>query len=227
MKNYFLRQIVLTLRNKLHEPFRASSIINILILIQVFLFVANFLVGWLTETGMYNLSYLQSLSAISINHQQPFYKGSIFIHQFIHTSLAALFLNTLTLWVFGHLLKQQIGDRDVVINYLLGSLLASAVYIVSHYVFQVFSGHASLEGSYGGSLTLIAASTVFFRNRLVSLLNVSVPFWKASMSAIGLNFVLQYQNNIAFILITIACVYFGVRYAARQTQLFSQKEIKL
>jgi len=225
MKNDFLSQIVRVLRNKLQEPFRASSGINIIILIQVVLFAVNFLVDWLTVTGTYNLGYLQSHLAVSINHQQPFYKGSIFIHQFIHSSLPALLLNTVTLWVFGHLLKQQIGEREVVINYLLGSLLAGAVYVASHFVFQIFSGHTILEGSYGGSLTLIAACSVFFRNRLVRVYNFSVPFWKAGMLAFGLNFVLQYQNNIAFILITIACVYFGVRYAASQTQLFSRKEI--
>src|SRR5690606_19157704 len=132
--------------------------LNILILVHVAFFLLYFVakwMGWLNvqinESTIGNL--VNDFLAIPGNANYIGWFTGILIHQFVHISPWEVLLSMSVLGFFGHILQASIGERKVIILYLVTIVLSGIAFVLSHRIFQIFSGHGTImEGAFAGAL---------------------------------------------------------------------------
>lgn len=227
MKLHFTKTSTTQEGQDIDVPAGAKSEINLLILLHTVFFILYSVIRWMefpeaSTTGATISDFIQTNLVISMKTDDLSFSfwGSIFTYQFIHTNFLAFVFNMAMLWIFGHILKKQIGERDVVLLYMVCAILSAIVFVLSHFVFNVFSGSVTMEGPLGGVLGVMAATVVYYKSSNLYVLQKPIPFWKVYVGLMACCFLLFYQNSIAYILVFICSTYAGGRYAAWQNRLF-------
>ncbi|HUM67068.1 MAG TPA: rhomboid family intramembrane serine protease, partial [Chitinophagaceae bacterium] len=140
---------------------------------------------------------------------------SIFTFQFVHTNLPELMLSMTLLWLAGHILKEYIGERKVVLLYFACIIFSGVVFLFSHLIFTVFSaGTGMMEGAFCGTLGIMAATVTFNHSRRIRMYGGKfIPLWQVFGFGIAIYLVFFYQHSMAYILVLVSNLYGGFRYA--------------
>lgn len=146
--------------------------------------------------------------------------GGIITHQFVHFNPVELLLSIFALWFFGHLLSELVGEQKVIILYFATVLVSALVFVLSHYVFRVFSGHgAIMDGAFAGVLGVMTTTVILFRSHSIRVLGKTfVPLWQIYAAVIVVALALLFKPSIAYIFVYICSISFGIHYALRMLE---------
>lgn len=198
--------------------FELASKINVLILVHIICFLAFSISQYFfTRSGN-----AETFTAFVNTFLVPFYRGqelqsawwsSVFVYHFIHFSIGELALSLFSLWFFGHILAQKIGEQKVLMLYFISSLLSALIFIASHTVFSIFSGHGSLEGAFGSVLSIITVALLSHNNGSIRIRSTTVSLRVVAAIVLIASLIFFYKNNMAYILIYVGNLYAGFFYS--------------
>lgn len=141
---------------------------------------------------------------------------NVFTYQFVHISLFEFAFSMGVLWFFGHLLSGLIGQRQVIVVYLISVTIAAIAFLGSHIVFRIFSGYGTiLEGAFAGAFGVMAATVVFLRPynlRMAS--NFRVSFLSLTVIILLISLIVIFKYSMAYVFVYAASIYVGARYAS-------------
>lgn len=107
------------------------------------------------------------------NYYSPFFKPfQVVTNMFTHFDLSHMFFNMLTLYFFGPLVEQRIGEKKTLIAYLFGGLLAGLIFFVV-YSFLLPKGF-HLLGASGSIFTIVILAACYFPEMKAGLLFIPV-----------------------------------------------------
>lgn len=205
-------------------PLSLKNPINILISIHILFFVLYCALGYFgfleykINDGETIEQFIQSALGLSF-YDTSWQYGllSVFTYQFVHTNFGEIMLSMIALWIFGHMVAKEIGASKVIFLYLICIVLSASVFILSHFVFTVFSGRCVMEGAYPGALAIMTTSLIFYKSFQIRVYkNISIPLWVICAVIILLSFVFVYKNSIAYILVYVCSVHIGYRFAVNK-----------
>lgn len=203
-----------------HIPVRWNSEVNLLIYLHGILFLtwlAADLTGILSEP--FNEGTLADFVKWSVALPGPSrlsanWIGNLFTYQFVHFNLAEFVLSMSILWFFGHILASFIGERRVVMLYLITTIVAAVAFLFSHMIFPVFSGDTIMEGAFAGALAVMTAVVVFLRSytlRLFQKFSLSFPMIYILILIVSVPVI--FKSSMAYVFLYAASICSGVKYA--------------
>lgn len=203
-------------------PVALKSEINLLVFVHLLFFLLYSAMSW---TGLLEqplaggtiTEFIRTNLGLSyrMEEMRPHWWISIFTFQFVHSNFLELMLSMGLLWLFGHILKEKIGERKVVLLYFACTILSGIVFVLSHFVFRIFSaGTGMMEGAFSGTLGVMTATVIFNRSLRLRIQGKRfIPLWHIFAFGIAIFLIFFYQHNMAFILVFACSLYVGSRYA--------------
>ncbi len=199
-----------------------GSGINVLILVHsVFFLVLTAIqwIGWLdASVGEGTVrDFVNDLLVLSghSKYAPVDWVSAILVHQFVHFSVPEFLLSMGALWIFGHILRALVGEGRVLALYLAAVIFSAIAFVLSHYIFQIFSGHGTImEGAFTGALGIMTATVVLFRSYQVRLFGVMhIALWQIYGAILLISIALLFKPSMAYILAYLSSVWLGCRYA--------------
>lgn len=222
MRFFFIRIAEGKKHQLISIPAGLNSKINQLIFAHLLFFLLYAIMGWigLLEQPLADgtvADFVRTNLALSyrVEEMRAHWWISIFTFHFIHSNFLELVLSMGLLWLFGHILKEQIGEQKVVLFYFACAMLSGIVFMFSHFIFEIFSsGTGVMEGAFSGTLGIMTAALAFNRSsRLHIQGNRFIPLWYVFAFGIAISLMFFYQHNMAYILVFVGNLYAGYRYA--------------
>lgn len=199
--------------------------INTLVFIHIgffLLFTIARMMDWMSAPWQEETlsEFVNHFLAISGNAPYSYFGwlSGILIHQFVHTDPLEFMFSVSMFWFFGHLLKARIGERNVIVLYLTTITLSGVVFIISHLVFRVFSGHGTvMDGSFAGAIAVMTSAVVLLRPYQIRLFGrMFVPLWQVYVIILPSSIALLFKPSIAFVIVYVFSIWFGLQYAIRR-----------
>ncbi len=132
------------------------SVNTILIGINVIFFIV---IKILLFTGVFSLDFFSNNIALSLKNIQELRIWTIFTSMFMHGGFFHLFANMLSLVFIGSLVEKLLGKRRYLWFYLLSGIAASAVYLLSEFLFPSGLGAVGASGALFGLIGLLILLT--------------------------------------------------------------------
>jgi len=199
-----------------------KSEINVLILVHFAFFVIYALTRWLgwldipLNDGTIGdfVNYFFALPGDAKTTHAGWLSG-ILIHQFVHVSLFEFVISMSALWFFGHILKTLIGERKVIILYLATIVISAVAFILSHYVFKIFSGHGTImEGAFAGALGVMTTTVAFFKSHQIRVFGrIFFQLWQIYAVVLLISLTLLFKPSIAYAIVYLSSIWIGGQYA--------------
>ena len=206
----------------LEVPFTTNSGINMLITAHVLFFILYFAmraVGLLDYPVLAGTigDFVRDFLAIP-GRTHTLHSGwisGIFIHQFVHFDPFELLLSTSVLWFFGHILQGLLGQRTVIMLYFVTVVLSATAFILSHYVFEIFSGHGTImEGAFAGALGVMTTTVIFFRSHQVRVFGkIYFALWQIYAVVLLISLLFLFKPSMAYALVYVSSIWIGGQYA--------------
>lgn len=199
----------------LHIDLQWKKPVSVLILVHVGLSLLCFLAA-----GIGFGDTVRNALALSGGEIRPQMLSGLLTYPFVHLSPIAFVISVGALWFFGSILQTIMPPTKVVFLYVVTTLLSGVAFLLSHFVFKVFSGYGVvMEGTFAGALGIMTAALVFFRNYQVRILNTNIPLWQIYTVTVILALVLISKPSLAYVLAYLAAIWFGGQYAASKLML--------
>lgn len=158
---------------------RLTPVIKNLIIINVVVFV---IINIMISTGTPQYRYFLLYNA-SDNMFQPF---QFVTTMFSHMSIGHLFFNMLGLFFFGPVLEQRIGEKKMIIAYILGGLFSSVAFFV--YNSYLAQNNFSLLGASGAVYTVLVLTAMYYPKMKVQLIFPPIPLTMGLMVALYIGY---------------------------------------
>lgn len=205
--------------------------INTLVFIHIgffLLFTIARMMDWMSAPWQEETlsEFVNHFLAISGNAPYSYFGwlSGILIHQFVHTDPLEFMFSVSMFWFFGHLLKARIGERNVIVLYLTTITLSGVVFIISHLVFRVFSGHGTvMDGSFAGALAVMTSAAVLLRPYQVRLGKMFIPVWQIYAVILPISIALLFKPSIAYVIVYVFSIWSGLRYGIVQIARWERK----
>lgn len=190
-----------SLRRSLSRFFHQKSALNILIIINLSVYVGFWILRMFFSLGAFlfnsdvNISLTQKLIGIlacpASFHTFLLQPWSMVTNLFSHVEFWHIFFNMIMLWVAGRIFLQYLSEKQLVTTYLIGGVCGNLLYMLSYNFFPVFAptlDQSMALGASGSIMAILAAITVykpnhelifslfFTRGRSVRLLWITVIF---------------------------------------------------
>lgn len=119
-------------------------------------------------------------------------------YMFLHGSLTHLFFNMFSLWMFGRIIEQSMGERRFLLFYFVCGLGAALCQIV----WQLFTGeYVPTVGASGACYGILLAFGMFYPNERIMLIFPPIPmkakYFVAGYAAIEVFSAFNTNSNIA------------------------------
>lgn len=135
-------------------------------------------------------------------------------YQFAHRSLPELVVSMLVLLISGHLLKEHIGERRVIVLYMTSAVLAALIFLFAHLMFPVFSGHHTyMEGALPGALGVFTMVVALQGSGSIRIAGANIRIWALYVLVLVIAFTAFSQSSIASVLMYLAAIWAGLQYA--------------
>ena len=144
------------IKEEIGKSFREGTTLTKLIYINLGVFV---LIGLTSSIlGLFNVptewTHLLMLPAgFEAWLQTPW---TIITYMFFHTGFIHILFNVLMLFWFGRIFLQFFSQKDLVGLYIMGGIAGGALYMISYYIFPVFSGQLGNSFLLGASASIMA-----------------------------------------------------------------------
>jgi membrane associated rhomboid family serine protease len=106
---------------------------------------------------------------------------TVVTYMFVHTGIVYTFINMIWLWVFGSILQDMSGNKNIIPIYLYGGLAGAFVFIAANYAIPQLKSEIEYSTMLGGNASIIAvavAATALTPNyRFFKMLNGGIPLW--------------------------------------------------
>jgi membrane associated rhomboid family serine protease len=113
-------------------------VVKNLIILNVVLFIATYVVGYLTQNEDFLVHYL----GLYYWKSDYFMPVQLITHMFMHGGLTHIFFNMFALWMFGSVLEQVWGAKRFFIYYIVTGLGAASLHLlVNHLQIMSMMGH--------------------------------------------------------------------------------------
>jgi membrane associated rhomboid family serine protease len=177
--------------NTLSSDFRmyvlhSGNSINKLIAINVSIYLFMLLVGLIGFFFQIEFGYTHSFFYKYLGFPKDpikllFMPYTFFTYQFIHSGFFHILLNMLFLLFFGRILRDFIGDRKFLVNYLLGGVAGALLYFIAFNTIPIFmnTNPGGMVGASGAVMaTVLAAATLVpnYSVRLIIIGNVKLVY---------------------------------------------------
>lgn len=199
-------------------PVRWNSEVNILIYIHLFFLLCYLIASHTALIGdeLYLPEFIRhSIALPGASKESTHWFGNLFTYQFVHSSLVEFILSMSILWFFGHLLAAILGQRRVILLYLVSVVLSALAFLGSHIIFAIFSGNGMImDGAFPGTLSIMTAAVAFMRDYRLQISKTFAPSFLTIyciILAISLPFI--FKPSMAYIFIYISGIIIGFRYA--------------
>lgn len=206
---------------------RWNNGINLMIMAHILIFVVYTAA---TSTGLFEVQvgeltigdYVQRYLTLTGGEDQTLagWVSGIAAYQFIHINPWELLVSMSTLWFFGHMLRSRLDEQKVLSLYLVTILVAAIAFVLSYYVFQVFTGRSTvMAGAFSGALGVATAATFLNRTHSIRVGRRMIPLWRIYVWGVLLPTALILKPSIAYVIVYIISIWVGGRYG----QLMSNK----
>jgi len=126
------------------------------------------------------------------------------------------------MWFSGHLLKEYIGERRVVVLYFVIAAVAALMFLFAHIVFPVYSGHHTfMEGALPGALGVFTVTMTVQWRSLVRISGIPLPLRAVYAVVLLMAFTILNQHSLASVLMYVCAIWAGLQYASMK---LSKKE---
>lgn len=203
-----------------------KSGINVLVLIHTFFFLVFTVIqwaGWL-DAPLSDGTIRDFVKEFFVFSRDSKYgpidwMSAIVVYQFVHVSVVEFLLSMSVLWIFGHILRVLVGEGKVIVLYLVAVIFSGISFVLSHYIFEIFSGHSTImEGAFAGALGVMTATVVIFRSYHVRFFGtISLALWQIYAAVLLISVALLFKPSMACILAYLSSIWLGCRYAINLT----------
>ena len=164
-------------RDELRNTFRSGDTLNILLLLNVGVFLALRIIDALL--GLFMVSSFGSVTLVNIFAvpaslpnllMKPW---TLITYQFLHYDFLHILFNLLWLFWMGKIFSEYLGMKKLLSVYVLGGIAGAALFIFAYNVFPLFSNSLSQAQALGASASVLAvtvAIAVFVPDYTVHLL---------------------------------------------------------
>ena len=157
-----------------------------------------------------SLRYALSLPGDDVRVQMV---AGLFTHPFVHFSAVEFLISMGALWLFGHILQSALPALKVMTLYWILTLLSAAAFLLSHFVFEIFSGRgALLEGAFPGVLGIVTVTMVLFRSHQLRFRNKFIPLWHIYVVVLIASFTTLLKPSFAYAMAYGASIWMGGQY---------------
>jgi membrane associated rhomboid family serine protease len=157
--------------DEVKSEFRNGSMLSRLLLINVFVFLGmNLLRLVFFLTGNHAVFFdVVNLLAMPENPMVLLIKPwTLFTHMFLHIELGHIFFNLLTLYWFGNIFKEYLGDRKLFPVFLLGGISGALLSLLAFFILPNADGY--IMGASAGILAIVVATATLLPDFTISLI---------------------------------------------------------
>lgn len=208
--------------NSLAYQFKTASVVIKIIVINAVLFIGVNLFSFLMDTSVYNLTKWFVLpDALGEVALQPW---SFFTYSFLHAGFWHILFNMLWLHWFGGYVLNLFTEKRFLTVYLLGSLFAGLLFVISYNVFPAFeTTQGYLLGASGAVMAIMVFIATYTPQATIRIFMFNLKLWHVAAFFVVFDLVrLPGSGNAGGLLAHLGGALFGYVYAR---QLLNGKDI--
>lgn len=147
-------------RDELKQTFRSGDTLNMLLLINVIVFLAiNILDAFLkllTINSFVSGTLLSILSVPASLSKLVFKPWTLITYQFLHLNFFHILFNLLWLFWMGRIFTEYLGTKKLLSTYILGGIAGAVFFIIFYNVFPLFKTDLAAAQALGASASVLA-----------------------------------------------------------------------
>jgi membrane associated rhomboid family serine protease len=160
-----------TIAEEIKSEFRNGSMLSRILLVNVFVFLAmNLIQLVLYLIGKQDFFYaLVNMLALPENPSLLLFKPwTLLTHIFLHIDIGHIFFNLLTLYWFGNIFKEYLGDKKLLPVFIYGGLAGALLSVLSFFLLPNANG--LIMGASAGILAIVVATATLLPDYTIPLI---------------------------------------------------------
>lgn len=203
----------MTLSKDIKYKLTRLSILEKLIILNVFIFILNVLIPFLFQLSKnYISNWFQLPVDLGDFTSQPW---SIITYSFFHASISHIFWNMILLFFAGRTFLNLFGAKRFINVYFLGVILGGLFFLLSYNLFPAFSGvNTVLIGASAGIMSVLIFVCTYIPEQEVRIVFFNVKLWYIGVFLILLDLVqMTYDGNAGGHIAHLGGALLGFMYA--------------
>jgi membrane associated rhomboid family serine protease len=173
-----------------HE-FKNGSMLSRIILVNVFIFLAINILNLLLYVTGHSAAFAEivNLLALPENPHLFLYKPwTLFTHIFLHIEIGHIFFNMLTLYWFGSIFKEYLGEKKLLPVFMYGGIAGAILSLLSYFILPNAEG--IIMGASAGILAIVVATSTLLPDYTISLILIGpVRLKYVAMVMVGIDLI--------------------------------------
>jgi membrane associated rhomboid family serine protease len=152
--------MITSFRDELRNTFRSGDTLNILLLLNVGVFlilrIIDAVLGLFMVSGFGSESLLSILAVPAHLNSLLLKPWTLLTYQFLHYDFLHILFNLLWLFWMGKIFAEYLGMKKLLSVYILGGIAGAVLFILAYNIFPLFSGIISQAQALGASASVLA-----------------------------------------------------------------------